>query len=426
MPAQQSPASPAKILDCSPTTIALKLFEYCRSNDWAGWDPYDALNSRIFKACKFLHYKYARLALTQFLKRSPVNFRPILLVPKEQNPKGLALFLSSAVKLTQLGLVKDDQLVRQLGDRLLNCAWIENGYTGWGYNFDWQTRRVLVSRGSPNIICTTFAGNALLDAYSLNPDNRFLAAAARAAKFILERLYDEISESESCFNYYLQAKARVHNANLLGAAFLCRVARITGNASLLDPALMAVQFSINRQNDDGSWNYGEAPSQRWVDNFHTGFNLCALERIGKDADISEFEPYVILGYSYYLRNFFLKDGTPKYYHNRSYPIDIHSAAQSIITLVELADRNSCSRDHACNVLSWAVSNMWDRREFFYYQRHCNWTCRIPYIRWSQAWMLLALATLIEDNTKIRRVVNSFDSAALPLEAGISALSAGPR
>jgi hypothetical protein len=30
----------------------LKLLAYCRANDWAGYDPYDALNSRLFTACR--------------------------------------------------------------------------------------------------------------------------------------------------------------------------------------------------------------------------------------------------------------------------------------------------------------------------------------------------------------------------------------
>src|SRR5262245_66612236 len=78
--------------------IALKLLSYCRANDWAGYDPYDALNSRIFQALPFLNFKLARLALTQANKRSPINFRPLLLVPKSHNPKGLALFLVSLLK----------------------------------------------------------------------------------------------------------------------------------------------------------------------------------------------------------------------------------------------------------------------------------------------------------------------------------------
>jgi len=32
-----------------------KLLEYCEVNGWAGHDPYDALNSRLFEALPFLN-----------------------------------------------------------------------------------------------------------------------------------------------------------------------------------------------------------------------------------------------------------------------------------------------------------------------------------------------------------------------------------
>ena len=86
-------------------SAALKLLAYCRANDWSGYDPYDALNSRVFKALPFLNFKLARLALTQGVKRCPVNLRPMLLVPKTPNPKGIALFLSSLVRLSKSGMV---------------------------------------------------------------------------------------------------------------------------------------------------------------------------------------------------------------------------------------------------------------------------------------------------------------------------------
>ena len=40
--------------------------------------------------------------------------------------------------------------------------------------------------------------------------------------------------------------------------------------------------------------------------------------------------------------------------------------------------------------------MWDRQGYFYYQVLPFWTNKISYMRWSQAWMLLALATLLEN------------------------------
>ena len=87
----------------------LKLLAYCRENDWAGYDPYDALNSKIFKVLPFLNARLPRLALTQTLKRCPFNLRPLLLVPKTQNPKGLALLLTACLKLEKLGLLDDEE-----------------------------------------------------------------------------------------------------------------------------------------------------------------------------------------------------------------------------------------------------------------------------------------------------------------------------
>jgi hypothetical protein len=43
-----------------------------------------------------------------------------------------------------------------------------------------------------------------------------------------------------------------------------------------------------------------------------------------------------------------------------------------------------------------MAHMWDRRGFFYYRVLRLVTVRTSYMRWSQAWMLLALATLIDD------------------------------
>ena len=40
--------------------------------------------------------------------------------------------------------------------------------------------------------------------------------------------------------------------------------------------------------------------------------------------------------------------------------------------------------------------MWDERRYFYYQVFPFFTSKIPYMRWSQAWMLYALAILLEE------------------------------
>jgi hypothetical protein len=387
-----------------PAKVASSLLDYCRTNDWAGYDPYDALNSKLLQALGIANFKYPRLILTQLLKRSPLNLRRLLLVPREQNPKGIALFLSAAVKLTKIGLLENDGTIRNLIDRLAALASTNNGYTGWGYNFDWQTRSVLVPRGTPNIICTTFAGNALLDANPDRLDGSCLDLVTAAARFLQDCLYFQVNGSEACYAYYPHERTLIHNANLLGAAFLCRLARATGEKALFEPALKAARFSMRRQHEDGSWDYGESdrPSQRWIDNFHTGFVLCALRRIAIDAETSEFEAALRRGFAFYRQHFFEEDGAPKYYNQSLYPIDIHSAAQSIITLVTLSDLDKGNLDLANLVLTWTMSQMWNPEGYFFFQKYPRWTVKIPYMRWSQAWMLLALATMAEGSVEAVR------------------------
>jgi len=378
--------------------VTLQLLNYCRTHDWAGYDPYDALNSRLFNALPFLQFKMARLAFTQVLKRSPVNVRPLLLIPRTQNPKGLSLFLAALLKLQRAGIVSDGTQASGLAQRLLDLRTEKMEYFCWGYNFPWQTRIALVPRWCPNIICTTFAANALLDLYGEAKESRYLEAARSAAQFILDVLFWRENDSLGCFSYTPLWRSTVHNANLLGAALLCRVSHESGERKFLEPALMAARYSAGKQYPDGSWDYGESdsPSQRWKDNFHTGYNLCALRNIARYAETTEFDGQIALGFRFYRDHFFAEGGVPKYYHNATFPIDIHCVAQSIITLLELKDLESDNVELTDSVLGWAVQNMWDKKGYFYAQKLPYFSMRIPYMRWAQAWMLLSLATFLED------------------------------
>src|ERR1700741_4926867 len=95
------------MIDKTVRAATLKLLVYCRSNNWAGYEPYDVLNSKVVNTLPILDSRIPRLALTQLLKRSPINVRRLLLVPKTQNPKALGLFLSAFMKLGSLGMGDD-------------------------------------------------------------------------------------------------------------------------------------------------------------------------------------------------------------------------------------------------------------------------------------------------------------------------------
>jgi hypothetical protein len=382
------------VMDNDAEAAIVKLVAYCRANNWAGYDPYDALNSRAFAALPFLNSRLSRLVLTQALKRSPMNIRRLMLIPKTQNPKAIALFLSAFLKLTKIEIADQENLVEGMIERLIALRSRGVRYWCWGYSFPWQTRTIMVPAEAPNLVCTTFVGNALLDAHERRQDLRCLTMAVSAAEYILDELYwtDGVSDG---FSYPLASlRSQVHNANFLAAGLLCRVYRHTGEEKFLGPALRVARYSAAKQHIDGSWYYGEAPTQRWIDNFHTGYNLCALQSIGHSAETSVFESCTRRGLEFYRAHFFREDGAPRYFHNRTYPLDIHCVAQSIITLLALRDLEPGNVPLARSVFRWAMDHMWDDRGFFYYQVLRFYTNRISYMRWSQAWMLLAMATLL--------------------------------
>src|SRR6266436_3248720 len=382
------------MMDNDAEAAIVKLLAYCRANDWAGYDPYDALNSKAFKALPFLNFRLSRLVLTQALKRSPINIRRLLLMPKTQNPKANALFLSALLKLSKIGVADHDSVVSPMINSLIALRSRGVPYWCWGYSFPWQTRTIVVPAGAPNLVCTSFAVSALLDAYEQFQEPMYLSMAVSAAEYILNELYWTDSSSVAGFSYPLPSlRVQIHNANFLGAALLCRVYKHSGEEKFLGPALRVASYSAAKQNADGSWSYGEAPSQRWVDNFHTGYNLCALQSICQLTETTEFEPCIKRGFEFYRSHFFREDGAVRYFHNRDYPVDIHCVAQSIITLLALRELDPVGIPLARSVFRWAMNHMWDDRGFFYYQVFRSYTNQISYMRWAQAWMLLAMSTL---------------------------------
>ena len=381
-------------MEHDPESVLRRLFACCRDNEWSGYDPYDALNSKWFQSSPLASSRLARLALIQAVKRSPINFRNVLQVPKTANPKGIALILSAALKAPELCSDQTGEVSNLLAAMLIDLRSPESPYWCWGYSFPWQTRTVLVPRYAPNLVCTAFVADSLLELYVQRRDERYLEIAVSAADYLLDKLYWSDSTSAG-FSYPLPSvRNQVHNANFLAASLLCRVYKITGYERFLEPALRAARYSAAQQREDGSWYYGESSTQHWIDNFHTGFNLCALRAMADNLETAEFAKCMERGFEFYRKHFICEDGAPRYFHDRTYPIDIHCGAQSIITLLTFQDFNAAGLALANSVFHWLISNMWDEKGYFYYRVLRIGRVRTSYMRWSQAWMLLALAHLV--------------------------------
>src|SRR5882672_2820762 len=73
-------------------------FVLAERRHWRGYDPYDALLSPLARWPLLGNSRLFRLALTQAVKRLPINLRPLLGIKGGINPKALALFLSAAAR----------------------------------------------------------------------------------------------------------------------------------------------------------------------------------------------------------------------------------------------------------------------------------------------------------------------------------------
>lgn len=384
------------------------LFEWCRIRDFAGYDPFDALNSRVFQATPLRHFTTPRLVWTQLAKRSPLNLRPLALVAGQKNSKGISLFaLAALANYRRLRTAEAEKEARDLLEELLRMQIA--GYSGaaWGYNFDWQSRNFFAPRGTPTIVPTAFAARALIQAYETFNDDSYLQTARSTCDFILKDLKRTVeSDEELCFSYSPLDHTQIFNASLLAAETLACVGARTGSTEFRnltkDLAIRAANFVIRRQREDGSWAYGTQPGQGWVDNFHTAYLLLSLSMImkwanGVGAELgADLNHALKRGYLFWRECFFLADGWPKYYHDKLYPADAHAAATAIVTLIELQELDREALLLAKRIAAWTVRNLRDRRGFFYYQRRRFHTVHTPFMRWTQGWMLFALARLLEE------------------------------
>lgn len=380
-------------------TVYDQLLAWCRKHDFAGHDPFDALNSRLFQATPIANSRAARLLWTQLLKRSPADLRSAALVPAERNAKGIALFvLAQLARYRRLRNEEAEAQARNLLSMLLSMQVEGCSGAAWGYNFDWQSRNFFAPRGTPTIVPTAFAARALIEASQAFNDDDYLDAARSVCDFILRDLPRTVdTETELCFSYAPNSNTRIFNASLLAAEVLACVGKLTDDTALCREAERAARYVINQQQPNGSWIYGTEPNQSWIDSFHTAYILFSLKRIIAAYPLSEeFEQALKRGFSYWKETFFLADGWPKYYDDDAYPADAHAAASAIVTLLECRDLDESSTTLAQQIASWTISNLHDTEGFFYYQRRRFYTVRKPYMRWTQAWMLYALARLLED------------------------------
>ncbi len=358
-----------------------KLYEYLKQEEFKGWDPYDGLNSPLIQKT-FLKRNYVvKLIFIQLFKKNPLNLRKLFLINKEYNPKGLGLFITAFCNL--YSQTKKEEYIKQiklLADEVLKLK--SHGYSGdcWGYNFDWQARDFFFPKYSPTVVATSFVADSLFNAYELTNEQRYLDSALSSADFVINDLKRSKVKEGFIFSYSPFDDRKVYNASLLGSRLLACAYHYTGKQKYYDDTIDSVNACIAAQNKDGSWYYGEPGFQKWVDSFHTGYNLECLTDVVRYTGKKDFEESISAGYNYYMKHFFTDDGIPKYYNDKIYPVDIHAPAQMIVTAYKMEKMNE-HKGLIDKVLNWTIDNMFDKKKgYFYYQKNPYYKVKIPYMQ----------------------------------------------
>lgn len=368
------------------------LATWVEANKYKGYEPFDGLNS--FLAPLLRGHPLSERILQQAVSRSLLNIRPLLGVKPQESTKGRGYMAWGYLNMFRL--TGDSNYAEKAAACL---SWLiknrspQSSHYSWGNHYPFSTRMGHIPKLEPIVPWTSLIGQVFLDAYELFGDEQYLAVASSSSAWIITLPRTETSRG-TCIAYNALRKTTVHGANMLGAALLARTASHTGDDVASHLAQEAMEYSCARQNADGSWPYADELNTSWIDSFHTGYNLDSLYRYVHYTGDKTYFPNMLNGFRFFWSNFFEKTGRPKYYHDRTFPVDIQCASQAIDTLALFADICERSLPLAERVAAWTIQNMQDRRGFFYYRQLPQFTIKTPMLHWGQATMFRALSHLL--------------------------------
>jgi hypothetical protein len=369
-----------------------RLESYLVRERFRGHDPYDALASPLFRLPVLRSSRWIRIGATQALKRAPLNLRPLLRIPKGYNPVTVALVLEASAYRALAEPEHEHIHRRRVSECIAELDRLRTGgFSGacWGYDFPWEARYGRLPAGTPTIVATGLVTNALFLAHTLFGEKDAFPLCESAVRFVLEDLPRLPGDDGTfCWGYFPGDDQRVLNATMKGARLCAQVYSVTKDESCLDAAAQTAEYVARRQRTDGSWPYAVGDRRKWVDNFHTAYVLDAFDAYERCTGDDRFTAVKERGWVSYRSSFFEDDRIPKYYANQLYPVDATACAQSLLTLCRFDDVRTASA-----VAAWAIHRMQCPGGHFAYQVRRRRTVRVPYMRWSSAYMYAGLSRL---------------------------------
>lgn len=376
--------------------VQLNLLKYIEKEEYKGYDPYDTLTSWV--PFGWLG-KWGKPIGIQIQKRNPINIRSLIGIKKDYNPKAIGLLLHSYSLMYQK---EPKEETKTKIDFLFNWL-LENRTEGfkhhcWGYNFDWASSEKLLKAFSPTIVVSVFIAKGMIAYYEALKDSKALEVLKSIGNFIQDDL--DVSEDESgiCFSYSTIETDCCYNASMLGSELYAFLYRETKEENYKDLAIRSTNFVVDKQKEDGKWNYSiklNSGKERTQVDFHQGYVVDSLANVMKYIpEVAEqYMPSLKKGLDYYQSNQFLSNGQSLYRVPSKWPVEIHNQAQGIITFARWSHLDENYLDLSKNVADYTIKNMLSPKGYFYYKKYPWVTIKTPFMRWSEAWMLLALTEL---------------------------------
>ncbi|MGD9706492.1 MAG: hypothetical protein AB7V07_02315 [Candidatus Delongbacteria bacterium] len=382
------------------------LINYIKKEDYKGYDPYDTLNSWIpFKILG----KKAQQAAIQFQIRNPINIRPLLGVKKLRGVKSCAIILQG---MSVYYRVIPSQDLKDKMDYLFN--WIvknrTDGYSGycWGVPFPLALSDKSRSKNDPSAVLASFVAESIYEYYLSTGNEKVIEVMRGITEFIITHVPVTETEDGLCYSYTTKIKDVIYNANSFVAETFAKTYALTKDEKLKELAIKCIDFNISRQKQSGVWPYGIHPktgAERNQIDFHQGFILNSIYDVMKLLELKDekYERSIKLGLEYYKNEQFDKHGASLWRVPKKYPVDIHNQGVGIITFSKLSEYDENYLEFANTIAEWTDKNLRNNKKgYYYFQKTKLFTNKIPYIRWSQAWMLLGMAHLY---TKLKEKQN---------------------
>jgi len=382
------------------------IFEFAsQMRDWfilqnyKGIDPYQ-MDEKAFAVLKSLpFFPMIRKGLKPFHSKIPSSsfskFPPIY------HPKSIGLIISGNSYLYQMtqdkSLLSENNNLINILESLKNPNYLN---ACWGHPFEWG-HNPRFPFNIPLVCVQTPVIQSILDYYAISKNKDAFKLAQSAIQWLVDDIeIDYFDDTMSLHNSPLTSD-HVHNSNIMTAALFYRFYKICNDTLFKEYADKLIQFTIQNQNKDGSWDYSD--TSPIIDNRHTGFVLSALSKIYHYNQSDEIKKSLERGEKYYYSNLFDKV-IPKWSSEQTYPVDIHDVAQAIITAIDLK-----KFDLANEIIHFAINDMSNGKDTFYYKLFASGkTNKTIFIRWGQAWMYMALIKYLSNVGQNNKSINTFN------------------